>query len=75
MATPLPKIPRKPSVPRSTTCEVPTVNGWNVISVDEALQRNAVATRCVECKQPVRAHSPGTNGMAAHFEHLSGHPT
>jgi hypothetical protein len=74
MPNPLPDLPRKPSGPLSTTCEVPTAGGWTVISVAEALVRKAVGTRCVECKEPVRAHVEAANGMAAHFEHLARNP-
>ena len=61
-------------VPHSTTCEVFTVKGWTEISVDEALARRAVGTRCVECKQPVVARAAGENGSVAHFAHHERNP-
>jgi hypothetical protein len=70
----LPPLPRKASVPMSVTCEGPTVDGWTIISIDEALARKAVGTRCIERKAPVRAHIAADNGMAAHFEHLERNP-
>ena len=78
MPNPLPKLPRKPRPtrpPLSTSCEVPTAIGWRIISVEEALTTRAAGARCIECKQAVRPHATGTNGMAAHFEHLERNPS
>jgi len=59
--------------PKMTTCEVPHGTGWKVITIDDALEMNTRATRCVECAMPVRAHRWSVNGMA-HFEHLAKNP-
>lgn len=69
-----PKLYSSPYVPHSTICEVPTVDGWSEISVDEALARRAVGTRCVDCKQPVVARAAGEAGSVAHFAHREHNP-
>jgi hypothetical protein len=54
--------------------EINTPTGWQTLTVIEALDRNERRGRCVECKEPVRIHRAGRNGMAAHAEHLSRNP-
>jgi hypothetical protein len=64
------KMPGSHSDPKNPVCDV---RRWETITVAEALRTNEVG-RCVECKRPVRAHRAATNGMAAHFEHLTRNP-
>jgi hypothetical protein len=49
--------------------------GKHLIEIERALEMKGngyrPSFRCAECDQPVRAHKRGTNGQAAHFEHLS----
>jgi hypothetical protein len=55
-------------------CEVRTEQGWAKLHVAIALDMPfKPALRCPECHGPVRAHKRGTNGMRAHFEHLTLH--
>lgn len=56
--------------PAAALCEV---FRWVTITVDEAL-RTGHRGRCVECKEPVRAHRGSVDGMAPHFEHLKRNP-
>ena len=65
-------------MPTMTTC---VMNG-NIIDIHEALRlRDQTDNRgvarevylCVECNQPVRAHSDGST-TSAHFEHLERNP-
>ncbi|MDI3562539.1 hypothetical protein [Bradyrhizobium sp. Arg816] len=50
-------------------------NGWQAISLDEALRLDKDRKkRCPECHGQVRVHAAGTNGQAAHFEHYENNP-
>jgi hypothetical protein len=55
---------------QETLCEV---FRWVTVTIDEAL-RKGERGRCVECKEPVRAHRGSVDGMAPHFEHLARNP-
>ena len=59
-------------MPRITTCML----DGQVIGIEDALARRATDPwtnfdfRCPGCREPVRAHTEGPNGLpAAHFEH------
>ena len=74
-------VPRERWVPSKHNARTATsvdqlcdVFRWAVIDVDEAL-RNDALKRCVECKQPVRLHKARTDGMAAHFDHVTKNST
>jgi hypothetical protein len=60
---------------RSVACEVLTGKGWKTITVDDYLTLRETGGRCLECKEPIRAHKRSVNGMAAHFEHLKSNPS
>ncbi|MBL8136207.1 MAG: hypothetical protein JNL48_06270, partial [Acidobacteria bacterium] len=62
------------NAPTMTSCEVLDGKEWKRISITEALERHERNGRCVECHRPVRAHRLASNGMAAHFEHLTRNP-
>ncbi len=58
-------------MPKATNC---LLNDQQ-LQIDDALQlrrgmEKSPSFRCVECGKPVRAHSLGSTGQAAHFEHL-----
>lgn len=57
-------------MPKSSEIEVKVGNQWKRLHVTSALARNERYGRCVNCKNPARAHSLGKNGAAAHVEHL-----
>jgi len=59
---------------KGTTIEIQTPTGWQTLTVADAIERNERRGRCVECKNPVRVHRTGRNGMAAHAEHLKRNP-
>jgi hypothetical protein len=59
---------------KSVVCEVLNAKGWRSIGVEDYLTLRESGGRCLECKQPVRAHKRSVNGMAAHFEHLKRNP-
>lgn len=64
-------------MPQSTKCELEEGDGWKTVSIKEVLDipRRDRTIRCMECKQPVRAHRRGKGGRpAAHFEHLTWNP-
>jgi hypothetical protein len=44
------------------------------LTVVEAIDRNERRGRCLECREPIRVHRAGRNGMAAHAEHLKRNP-
>lgn len=68
-------VPAQHSAKAGTLAEeMCDVYRWAIIDVEEAL-RNDERKRCVECKQPVRARKAGTNGMSAHFEHVTRNTT
>lgn len=53
--------------------EMRAVYRWTRMGVDEVL-RKGFKGRCIECKEPVRAHRGSVGGMAPHFEHLTANP-
>lgn len=55
------------------SCEIRTADGWERVSVADALSRRGESMRCPACHGPVRAHKEGTTGQRAHFEHLRSH--
>ncbi len=58
----------------ATNAEVKSDGLWVGVSVDKiTTQRQRPTTRCAECHGRVRAHRMGSNGLAAHFEHLDRH--
>jgi hypothetical protein len=79
----LAQLATKRHFPLSARCEVCTIDGWQEISIDEALKRRArvrlgqrhrLELRCVECKQPVVVRTAGENRAVAHVAHRK-HPT
>lgn len=46
---------------------------WVKATVDQVLKTGEQG-RCVECKEPVRAHRGSIDGMAPHFEHHARNP-
>ena len=52
------------------SCEIATPDGWEAISIDDALRRRGEPMRCPACHGAVRPHKEGTTGQRAHFEHL-----
>ena len=60
---------------KAETCEMRVRDDWVVITLDDALSQfdPSRLKRCIECHGQVRAHRQGTNGMAAHFEHMVRH--
>lgn len=58
----------------SETCEVKVRGEWIELTIEDALRLDASRTkRCPECQGQVRAHTNGSNGMRAHFEHFRRH--
>ena len=57
------------------TCEMRVRGAWEVITLDDALNRFDASRekRCIECHGQVRAHRLSSNGMKAHFEHYERH--
>ena len=61
-------------MPQSTHCELEEGGVWKKVTVAEALTipRADRTIRCVEYKEPVRAHKRGKHGRpATHFEHFT----
>jgi hypothetical protein len=59
---------------KGVVCEVLNAKGWRSIGVDDYLTLRETGGRCLECKEPIRAHKRSVNGMAAHFEHRRRNP-
>jgi len=60
---------------RETDCELKIRDGWQPITLEEALRLNPNRIkRCPVCHGRVRADQAGKNGMVAHFEHFQPHP-
>lgn len=55
-------------------CQVKVGGQWQAIDIADALASfKDDALRCIECYGPVCAHKKYVNGVAAHFEHVTGH--
>jgi hypothetical protein len=55
-------------------CQIRDGGQWETVDIEEALSAfKGKQMRCTECKGPVCAHKPYSNGTPAHFEHISAH--
>ncbi len=66
-------LPAKQNLKAPVAEQLCDVFRWAMITVDEALGSDE-PKRCVECKQAVRPRKARTNGVAAHFEHVTSNP-
>jgi|HubBroStandDraft_6_1064221.scaffolds.fasta_scaffold00993_19 hypothetical protein len=56
---------------KSTRCMADVGNTVKEITVKDALNGLGANYRCIRCKGQVSPHRKGSNGAAAHFEHVN----